>query len=145
MTRKMKMFGLALLALCFASFNAWAVDYSTMSTEELSKLRGTMQTASQAERDAFHAEWSSRVDQMTTSEKQEYMGAGRGMGDGSGQQAGPGDGSGPANADAPGNGNGPGGGTGMGNGNNGGGMGSGGGGRGNGGGGRGNGGGGRGN
>ena len=132
MTRKMKMFGLALLALSITGSYAWAVDYNAMSTEELSKLRGTMQSASQADRDAFHAEWMSRIDQMTTSEKQEYMGSGRGMGNGSGQQAGLGDGSGPANDNAPGNGNGPGGGTGMGNGNNGGGMGSGGGGKGNG-------------
>lgn len=139
MSPKMKMSGLTFLALCFISSYAWAVDYTSMSTAELSKIRGTMQTASQADRDAFHAEWTSRVDQMTTSEKQEYMGAGQGMGNGTGQHAGPGDGSGPGNGTATGNGNGPGDGTGMGNGNGRGGMGNGGGGMGNGGGGMGNG------
>ena len=136
MKRKMYMAAVIFSTFMLVISSAWAVDYSTMSTEELSKLRGSMQTATPAERDAFHAEWSSRVDQMTPAERQEHMGPGEGMRrtDGSGEMGtgrgkGPGDGSGGGGM---GSGNGPGdgsgsGGMGSGNGSGGGGMGSGGG------------------
>lgn len=74
------MAGLILFAVLTVNSNSWAVDYSTMSTAELSKLRGTMQTASQTDRDAFHAEWLHRVELMTPAERQEYMNQGKGMG-----------------------------------------------------------------
>ena len=80
MMRRIKMAGLILLAFFYVSSYAWATDYSTMSTTELSTLRGTMQSASQADRDAFHAEWMSRVEQMTPAERQQYMGQRKGMG-----------------------------------------------------------------
>jgi len=110
-----------------------AADYSSMTTEELSRLRGTMQNATQSERDAFHAEWLERVEQMTPTERQSYMGTGMGPGNGTGRNAGmgsgngPGDGSGTGNGSGGGMGNGPGGGGGNGHG---GGMGNGGGGNG---------------
>ncbi len=84
MMRRIKMAGLILLAFFSVSSYAWATDYSTMPTTELSKLRGTMQNASQSDRDAFHAEWMSRVEKMTPAERQKYMGPGKGMGSGSG-------------------------------------------------------------
>jgi hypothetical protein len=90
MMRRIKMAGLILLAFFSVSSYAWATDYSTMSTTELSTLRGTMQSASQADRDAFHAEWMSRVEQMTPAERQQYMGHGKGMGMGSGSGMGSG-------------------------------------------------------
>jgi hypothetical protein len=84
MMRRIKMAGLVLLAFLSVISYAWATDYSAMSTTELSKLRGTMQSASQADRDTFHAEWISRVEQMTPAERQEYMGQGKNMRSGSG-------------------------------------------------------------
>ena len=73
------MAGLIALALIAVNSSTWAADYKSMSTEELSNLRGTMQSAPQAERDAFHAEWTSRLEQMTPSERQDYMGPGKGI------------------------------------------------------------------
>ncbi len=94
MMRRTKMAGLILLAFFTVSSYAWATDYSTMSTTELSKLRGTMQSTSQADRDAFHAEWMSRIEKMTPAERQQFMGQGKGMGSGSGMDSGSGMGSG---------------------------------------------------
>jgi hypothetical protein len=127
MTSKIKMAGLISFALILLNSYTWAADYKAMSTEDLSNLRGTMQNAPQAERDAFHAEWNSRLDQMTPSERQNYMGPrevmnergtpvhnGGGMGDGSGSGGGMGSGSG--SGGGMGGGNGSGGGMGGGNG-----------------------------
>lgn len=79
MILKIKLAGLIFFAVLTINSNSWAANYSTMSTAELSKLRSTMQTASQADRDAFHAEWLRRVELMTPAERQEYMGQGKGM------------------------------------------------------------------
>ena len=124
MKRKMYMAAVLFSTFLLVNSSAWAVDYSAMSTEELSNLRGSMQTATPAERDAFHAEWTSRVEQMTPAERQEHMGPGKGIhrtddsGEmGTGRGNGPGDGSGSGGM---GSGNGPGdgsGGGGMGSGN----------------------------
>lgn len=73
MTHRNKIAGLITLALLSVSTYAWSADYSTMSTQELSHLRGTMQSASQADRDAFDAEWRHRVERMTPAERQQYM------------------------------------------------------------------------
>lgn len=62
-------FGVSMLAS-----SAFAADYSNMSTEELSKMRGTMQNATVEERNAFQNEWQKRVQNMTHEEKQKYMG-----------------------------------------------------------------------
>jgi hypothetical protein len=88
MMRRIKMAGLILLAFLSVISYAWATDYSAMSTTELSKLRGTMQSASQADRDTFHAEWMSRVEQMTPADQQKYMSQGKNMGSGSGMGGG---------------------------------------------------------
>ncbi len=79
MISKIKMAGLIALALISVNSYTWAADYKAMSSEELSDLRGTMQSAPQAERDAFRSEWNSRLDQMTPSERQNYMGSRKGM------------------------------------------------------------------
>ncbi len=136
MTSKIKMAGLIALALISVNSYAWAADYKAMSTEELSNLRGTMQTAPQAERDAFRAEWNSRLDQMTPSERQNYMGSRKGIDErgtpvhnsgrmGSGSGAGGGMGSGSGAGGGMGSGSGSGGGMGGGSGSGGGGMGGG--------------------
>jgi hypothetical protein len=131
MTSKIKMAGLIALALISVNSYAWAADYKAMSTEELSNLRGTMQSAPQAERDAFRSEWNSRLDQMTPSERQNYMGSGKGMDErgnpvhnGGGMGSGSGSGSGGSGGMGDGSGSG-GGGMGSGSGSGGGGMGGG--------------------
>lgn len=62
-------FGVSILA----SF-AFAANYSNISTEELSKMRGTMQNATVEERNAFQNEWQKRIQNMTQEEKQKYIG-----------------------------------------------------------------------
>ncbi len=58
-----------------AATPVWAVnDYSSMSTEELSNSRGTLQEASEEERNAFRSEWQERMQNMTPEERQQYTG-----------------------------------------------------------------------
>lgn len=83
----------ALFLLCLPAAGMGA-EYQGMTTPELSKLRGTMYSASQEERDAFRAAWQERVNQMTPEEKQQYIGSGGGMGPGNRSGAGLGDGTG---------------------------------------------------
>ncbi len=81
-------------------------DFQSMTTEELSKLRGTMYNTAQEERGAFRAEWMKRIDQMTPEEKEQYLGSGSGRGQGNrgttglgnGQSRGKGGGSGGVNS-----------------------------------------------
>ena len=108
-----------------------AADYKTMTTEELSTIRGTLYDAPQAEREAFQKEWSNRMDQLTPSDRQKYHGQGGGKGLGLhtetrtpaktgnsyGRGDGPGDGSGRGSKGGNGNGGGRGGGGGNGGGN----------------------------
>ncbi len=87
---------LLLLALAAAPAFA-ATDYSTISTEELNEMRGTMRDAPAQEREAFQREWQQRLNSMTREERQQYSGPpanaprdgagdgyGRGMGGGIG-------------------------------------------------------------
>jgi len=65
----------AVLMAAMIASPAWAVtDYASMTTEELSQLRGTLRNATQEERDAFRAVWQDRVRNMTTEEMQQYIG-----------------------------------------------------------------------
>lgn len=54
--------------------SAFAADYSMMPTDELARLRGTMQNAPIEERQAFQNEWQRRVRAMTPGEQQRYLG-----------------------------------------------------------------------
>ncbi|MEW5745988.1 MAG: DUF1104 domain-containing protein [Nitrospirota bacterium] len=51
----------------------FAADYSMMTTEELSRMRGGMQDAPIEERQAFQNEWQQRVRTMTQEEKRRYL------------------------------------------------------------------------
>ena len=94
------------------SVPVWAAtDYSSMSTEELAKIRGTLREASVEERNAFRTEWQSRMQQLTPEERQQY-----GVGSGAGSRFGRGAGRGVSASDGSGAGAGPGGGGGRGNG-----------------------------
>lgn len=62
------------LALAILAGNAFAEDYSQYTTEELAGMRGTLQDASEEERDDFRAEWQKRVQDMTPEERQKYVG-----------------------------------------------------------------------
>ena len=91
----MKTMQKVLIVLCclfMAGGAAWAVDYSKMSIDELSRLRGTMYNVSQEEWNAFHAEWWKRINQMTPEQRQQYVGPGRGRGMGYGRGMGRGGG-----------------------------------------------------
>ncbi len=64
----------ALMAAGMLSMPALAADYSAMSNEELSALRGTMRTATEQEREAFRQEWQKRIQAMTPEEAENYRG-----------------------------------------------------------------------
>lgn len=127
MAATVKVATLVFIGLLSLASNSPAADYSSMTTEELSQLRGTLQTASQEERDAFRSEWLERVQSMTAAERQAYGSAGNGYGKGAGNAAGAGSangtgtGTGTADCDGtakgPGNGDGTGGASGGGKGN----------------------------
>jgi hypothetical protein len=59
--KTMKRTILAVCCLVLVAGAAWAVDYSKMSNDELSGVRGTIYNASQEEWNAFHTEWWKRV------------------------------------------------------------------------------------
>ncbi len=86
--KTMKKTVLAICCLVMVAGAAWAVDYSSMSTEDLNRMRGTLYNANQTEWNAFHAEWQKRLGQMTPEQRQQYMGPGRGMGMGRGGMGG---------------------------------------------------------
>src|SRR5574340_1084178 len=64
----------AIIGLAMLALSAFAVDYSTMTTEELAKLRGKMQNAAVEERNAFKNEWQKRIQSMTQEDRQKYLG-----------------------------------------------------------------------
>ena len=78
---KNKLAGVMIGSLLLIS-TAFAVDYSTMSTEELARLRGTMRNATVDERNAFRQEWQKRIQNMTQEERQRYLGSPQGAGQG---------------------------------------------------------------
>lgn len=96
----MKKAALIATGILLMSVSAWAAtDYSAMSTEELSKIRGTLQSATEEERNAFRNEWQNRVQTMTAEERQQFMGpqakgTGKGQGKGMGKGMGKGKGKG---------------------------------------------------
>ena len=98
MKKKMATSLLAILAVFSMSSPAFSTDYSTMTTEELSNVRGTLYNATEAERNTFRNEWQKRINQMTPEEQAQYMGAGKGKGkgygSGKGQESGMGGGQG---------------------------------------------------
>ena len=73
---------------------AQAADYESMSTQELSQLRGTMYNKSDEERDAFRSVWQQRINRMSEEEKAKYLGSGSGRGQGNRSGTGLGDGAG---------------------------------------------------
>ena len=90
MTHKMQKTAMILAMALMTATPVWAVtDYSSMSNEELSKMRGTMPGAGQEEQNAFSSEWQQRTQSMTTEERQQYTGRpANATGDGSGKQQG---------------------------------------------------------
>jgi hypothetical protein len=71
--KKILMVALASAVLLTAG-SILAADYSQYSTEELSKMRGTMQNVSEQERETFRMEWQKRIQNMTQEEREKYMG-----------------------------------------------------------------------
>lgn len=94
MRKKMATSLLAALAVFTLNSPAWSTDYTTMTTEELNNVRGTLYNATEAERNAFRNEWQKRINQMTPEERTQYMGPGKGKGKGYGGGKGQGSGKG---------------------------------------------------
>jgi len=72
-------------AVVLAASMAFATDYSGYSTEDLSKMRGTLQNATEQERQQFRTEWQSRLQNMTQEERQLHTGRPENAGQGQGQ------------------------------------------------------------
>jgi len=68
-----------------AFYGLWATDFSSMSTEELMALRGSV---SEDERDAYRTEVQSRMSSMSAEERASYRGKGSGSGQGKMQRKG---------------------------------------------------------
>lgn len=108
-----RLIAIALFILALGATAAFAQqDYSTMTNEDLSTLRGTFRDATPEERDAFRTEWRTRMDNMTPEERALYAGrpanaprdgqgfaSGRGNGYGRGMGMGPGGGNGQCRAE----------------------------------------------
>ena len=63
----------AVFTLLFSSL-ALATDFSSMTTKELARMRGTLCAKSQEEREAFRQEWQKRMAQITPDERRQYAG-----------------------------------------------------------------------
>lgn len=74
MKKLMYRIALAGIGLSMIVIPAGAADYSSMTTEELAELRGTMQNATQEEHAAFQQEWQNRLRHMTREERQRHIG-----------------------------------------------------------------------
>jgi len=74
MLTKSNTIGILLLGLGILITPAWAMDYSSMSTEEMAKMRGTNQNLSPEEHAAFQKEWQNRMRKMSQTERQKYLG-----------------------------------------------------------------------
>ncbi len=89
MAKRINKIGMALIGLSLIVTPVWASDFSSMTTDELSNLRGTMKSETQEEHAAFQKEWQSRVQQMSADERQQYKGKpANASQDGSGNQYG---------------------------------------------------------
>lgn len=71
-TKPTVIFTLTFLAL--ATVPAWGIDFSSLSTEELSAKRGTMMNATEEERKAFRNEWQKRMRELAPEERAKYRG-----------------------------------------------------------------------
>lgn len=86
MSKKSFIIGGIILTLSLISLPAFALDYSSMETSELSALRGTMGNATSQEREAFRLEWQKRVSEMNSGEANQYRTrANKRNGDGNGK------------------------------------------------------------
>ena len=74
MKKHMSKISMALVGALLLVSPVMAADYSSMTNEELSALRGTMRSASIEEYSAFQQEWQDRLQQMTPAERQQYAG-----------------------------------------------------------------------
>lgn len=105
-SKKLGIIAGTLLLVLLAGYAWGATDYASMSTEELSALRGTMYNKTQEERNAFRDEWMKRVQEMTQEEREQYLSSGPGNGGGRGNGTGLGNGTGQGGGNGQGNGGG---------------------------------------
>ena len=76
-TKQLKIASL-ILGLTLLSVPAWAAsDFSKYTTEEMHEMRGTMQNATEKERNAFQHEWQRRMREMPVEDRSKYSGKGR--------------------------------------------------------------------
>ena len=74
MKKKTKVLSVALLIVGITCGSALAVDYQSMTNEELAAMRGTMRETSLEEQTAFRNEWQNRVNKMSPEEKAQAIG-----------------------------------------------------------------------
>ncbi len=62
------------IAVLLSAASAFCTDYSKYTTEELSKMRGTLYNASSEEKEAFRTEWQKRLMEMTPDQRRSFAG-----------------------------------------------------------------------
>jgi hypothetical protein len=68
----LKQTGIALSVIILLSSQAWAIDFPTLSNEDLYDLRGAIKNAPQAEQEHYQKEWQLRLIKMTEEERKYY-------------------------------------------------------------------------
>ncbi|MEN8199481.1 MAG: DUF1104 domain-containing protein [Thermodesulfobacteriota bacterium] len=106
MTKQIKKITLALIGVGMLATPVLAADYSSMSIEELSQIRGTLQNATEQERANFRQEWQGRLTEMSAEDRAKYMGSANKPGKGNAQGKGKGKGKKSGNGGQGGNGGG---------------------------------------
>ena len=68
----LKQAGVILLGVMLLYSPAWAMDYTTLSNDELYELKGAVKNAPETEQEAYQKEWQLRVSKMTKEEVERY-------------------------------------------------------------------------
>lgn len=64
-----------LLTVALLFSQAWAIDLTAMSNDELHKLAGAIKNAPQKEQESYQKEWQLRLSKMTEDELKRYRAA----------------------------------------------------------------------
>jgi hypothetical protein len=72
MVQVLKYAGAILCCVIFFFSQAWAIDYSTLSNDEMYELKGAVENAPETEQGKYQQEWQLRVSKMTQDEVKRY-------------------------------------------------------------------------
>ncbi|MCF8069562.1 MAG: hypothetical protein K9L30_13340 [Desulfobacterales bacterium] len=64
--------GIILSTILFLSSQAYAINYPTLSNQDLYELKGAIKNAPEAEQKSYQKEWQLRLTKMTEEERKHY-------------------------------------------------------------------------